>query len=191
MALSKRTQPPPSCVGWFVVWLCTHSHTRTVLHLTHMDTDAPHLLLPVCLRLCACVGLSKSKSQFSKRKSAAAFEKYHRLRFLACSFEIFIGGFNGHPCTKLAKWEIDNMIFEQKRDDLKTMVYSKTQKTLGFPGHCVASRRRQGASSFERKRGFCANIRWDQILRVRLETILSEPVFPLPHGRATERKCPS
>ena len=56
----------------------------------------------------------------------------HRLRFVAFSFEIFIGGFNGHPVKKLAKWEIDNMIFEQKRDDLKTMVYSTTRKPRVF-----------------------------------------------------------
>ena len=30
-------------------------------------------------------------------------EADHRLRFVAFSFEIIIGGFNGHPVTKLAK----------------------------------------------------------------------------------------
>ena len=44
---------------------------------------------------------SKSKSQFSKTKSAVAFAKNRWLR-LAFSFEIFIGGFNGHPATKFA-----------------------------------------------------------------------------------------
>ena len=55
------------------------------------------------------------------------FETDHRLRFVKFSFEIFIGGFNGPPVTKLAKWEIANMIFEQKREETKTMVYSKTR----------------------------------------------------------------
>ena len=67
------------------------------------------------------------------------FEADHRLHFVAFSFEIFIGGFNGHPVTKIAKSEIGNMIFEQKREETKSVVCSKTQKTLGFPGLCVAN----------------------------------------------------
>jgi hypothetical protein len=62
-------------------------------------------------------------------------EADHRLHFVAFSFEIFIGGFNGHPGTKLAKLEIANTFFEQKREETKPVVCSKTPKTLGFPGH--------------------------------------------------------
>ena len=64
------------------------------------------------------------------------FEADHRLHFVAFSFEISIGGFNGHPGTKLAKLETANTFFEQKREETKSVVYSKTPKTLGFPGHC-------------------------------------------------------
>ena len=41
--------------------------------------------------------------------------------------------------TKLAKSEIGNMIFEQKREETKSVVCSKTQKTLGFPGLWVVT----------------------------------------------------
>ena len=37
--------------------------------------------------------------------------------------------------TKLVKWENDNMIFEQKREETKSVVYSKIPKSRGFPGH--------------------------------------------------------
>ena len=60
------------------------------------------------------------------------FETDHRLHFVAFSFAIFIGGFNGHRETKLAKSEIANMIFEQKREETKSEVCSKTQKNPGF-----------------------------------------------------------
>ena len=63
------------------------------------------------------------------------FRVDHRLHFVAFSFEIFLRGFNGHPGTKLAKWEIANTFFEQKREETKSVVYSKNPKTLGFPGH--------------------------------------------------------
>jgi len=61
----------------------------------------------------------------------SGFRVDHRLRLVAFTFEICIGGFNGHPGTKLAKWKIDNTIFEQKREETKSAVYSKSPKTLG------------------------------------------------------------
>ena len=84
------------------------------------------------------VFVSKSKSKFSKRKANSSREVNRCLCFVAFSFEIFIGGFNGHPETKLAKREIDNTFFEQKREETKSVVYSKTQKTLGFIFYHVA-----------------------------------------------------
>ena len=43
----------------------------------------------------------------------------HRLHFVAFSFGIFIGGFNGHPGRKLAKLEIANTFFEHQREERK------------------------------------------------------------------------
>ena len=44
----------------------------------------------------------------------SGFRVDHRLRLVAFLFEIFVGGFNGHPGAKLEKWKIDNSFFEQK-----------------------------------------------------------------------------
>ena len=92
-----------------------------------------------CFRRSGCVSAQENPgfSGFSR------FRVDHRLHFVAFSFEIFIGGFNGHRETKLAKSEIANMIFEQKREETKSVVCSKTPKTLGFPGHWLRARGRK------------------------------------------------
>jgi len=82
--------------------------------------------------------ITKSKNQFSKSAVNCRFLAHHWLRLIAFSFGIFIDGFNGHLDSKLANWEIANMIFEQKREETKSVVYSNTPKTLHFPGNNAA-----------------------------------------------------
>ena len=64
----------------------------------------------------------------------SGFRVNHRLRFVAFSFEIFIGGFNGHPVTKIRKMRNRQYFFEQKREETKSVVCSKTPKPRVFLG---------------------------------------------------------
>ena len=64
------------------------------------------------------------------------FEADHRLRFVAFSFEIFIGGFNGHPGTKVRKMRNRQYFFrtETRGDEERGLL--ENPQTLGFPGPC-------------------------------------------------------
>ena len=141
-AIRGRPPPHPIRLGFPSTKHIPLSTARVLKHgIAHVHTRKPAL----AKSRSANDDFSNKVPRFLKRPKGpgkprvfwvfAICEPDHRLHFVAFSFEIFIGGFNGHPATKLAKSEIGNMIFEQKREETKSVVYSKTQKTLGFPGH--------------------------------------------------------
>ena len=62
------------------------------------------------------------------------FAADHRLHFVAFSFEIFIGGFNGHPWTKLENEKSRIFFPERNATRKRTIVYLKSRNPEVFLG---------------------------------------------------------